>query len=623
MNGPSAPEAPAADSADSAAPAVTTDSARPAAPTVTTDSARPAAPAVPGARKSAPDVLGAAPLVHRSVLDVPAGTEIIPEVRRVTAQWLHRKFDRAPLETGTHHLNGHTVLTSQALYRLDGAERALRIQLREDKHEATWRVTVAAVSPDSADEPQSVAVTLECFDNGTTALSPARPALVEQLVDVLHPRDGLAHLTTRPHEVTAADVDHLVDVLCDPDRRLPAVVAARPVQPDEVWTRRMRQLLPKCAGDASLHLLTDADAVVAFREAVGEHYRVAPGAVRTYLQDVDPAWAADAPRHRLLSGARLCDPKDTAYRLIARGVHQQALGTQLPARLRTLVFPDDRQRKQGVRRAAQDAARAHATALGKELAALKEEVTVLTELLADADQDLSEARRREDLAERTVQALQVQLHSAVEQLHQEMEDHTVALENVERAQSEARVLRQRLHGQGRHEETVVLDQAAAQPSSFEELWARIEEITHIRVTADRRTAIALDDHELARTWAAKAWQGLRSLDSYASAQRDGAISGGYYHFCRNAPVAGALIFPVKQVAMSENEATKAMWGEERVFPVPVEVDPSGRMLMEAHLKLGSKGSISPRIYFHDDSRGTTGKVVVGYIGPHLTNRKTS
>jgi len=36
-----------------------------------------------------------------------------------------------------------------------------------------------------------------------------------------------------------------------------------------------------------------------------------------------------------------------------------------------------------------------------------------------------------------------------------------------------------------------------------------------------------------------------------------------------------------------------------------------------------RGTISPRIYFYDDSRGVTGKVVVGYRGSHLTSRKTS
>ncbi|GHG04200.1 hypothetical protein ACFFSH_38085 [Streptomyces filamentosus] len=204
-----------------------------------------------------------------------------------------------------------------------------------------------------------------------------------------------------------------------------------------------------------------------------------------------------------------------------------------------------------------------------------------------------------------------------------MEAHLLTLEDVERAQAEARILRRRLHAQGRHDETVVLEQTQAQPVSFEELVQRLGELEHVLVTADLALTQSLDDHELARTWAAKAWQGLRSLDSYAEAQKDGLVNGGYFQFCLTTPVASARIFPVKQIAMGETEATKTTWGDERIFPAPSKLDPRGRMQMEAHLKLGSKGSVSPRIYFYDDSRGITGKIVGGYIGPHLTNRKTS
>jgi hypothetical protein len=38
--------------------------------------------------------------------------------------------------------------------------------------------------------------------------------------------------------------------------------------------------------------------------------------------------------------------------------------------------------------------------------------------------------------------------------------------------------------------------------------------------------------------------------------------------------------------------------------------------MPAHLKISQTGAY-PRIHFYDDSRGTTGKIVIGYFGPHL------
>ncbi|GAA1636990.1 hypothetical protein [Actinoplanes couchii] len=37
----------------------------------------------------------------------------------------------------------------------------------------------------------------------------------------------------------------------------------------------------------------------------------------------------------------------------------------------------------------------------------------------------------------------------------------------------------------------------------------------------------------------------------------------------------------------------------------------------AHLKIQQGGSPCPRIHFHDDSGGTTGRIHVGYVGDHL------
>lgn len=99
-------------------------------------------PSVPR-QPTAPAAESASPLAFQSVLSIPSGDGIIPEVRRVTGQWLSNKFGApAPLETGTHFLRDHVVLTSQASYQEDGAEHGLRIQLREDNPEATWRVSL-------------------------------------------------------------------------------------------------------------------------------------------------------------------------------------------------------------------------------------------------------------------------------------------------------------------------------------------------------------------------------------------------------------------------------------------------------------------------------------------------
>ncbi|WP_143760854.1 hypothetical protein [Actinosynnema mirum] len=56
----------------------------------------------------------------------------------------------------------------------------------------------------------------------------------------------------------------------------------------------------------------------------------------------------------------------------------------------------------------------------------------------------------------------------------------------------------------------------------------------------------------------------------------------------------------------------------RERPVPAEVDPSGRALYRAHIRLG-QGDGAPRLFFLD-ATGTGGSVCVGYAGRHLPLR---
>jgi hypothetical protein len=61
----------------------------------------------------------------------------------------------------------------------------------------------------------------------------------------------------------------------------------------------------------------------------------------------------------------------------------------------------------------------------------------------------------------------------------------------------------------------------------------------------------------------------------------------------------------------------------RTLPVPREVDPSGRIVMEAHIRIGSGKPPAPRMHLHDDTSGETGKIYIGHLGPHLPNYQTN
>ncbi|MFE3504601.1 hypothetical protein ACFXPX_32795 [Kitasatospora sp. NPDC059146] len=536
---------------------------------------------------------------------------MLPTVRRITAEWLTTKYGMAPTASGHHRLTQNATLTTQVIYDSAGTEQSIRLQLREEQGNATWRTTVTATAPDHTSS--AVSVLLEAFANPGHTVVPGRPRLVRELVTALRPHDGLARLTLHAQEVDT-DVEPLLHVLCDPDRQLPVIVAARPLRPDSLWSSRMRETMPNCAGAASLYLLRDVASVKAFREHVGEHHRVSCGAVRTFLPGVDPAWVPDAARHRFISYARMSDPGDSSWRGIARRVQQAASDTVLPAPLQHLAFPDVSVAHQADRQAALTADRS-----ATDNASLRAEIGLLTELLAQADVDLREASRNADLATRTIAALQEQLEDATATGLRDVEDGLRALDDVARLHSEVELLRARLRTVGRHEDAVVVEEQAGVPQSFEELWGRLRELPGVLVTADQAKALALDESERARVWAAKAWNGLRALNSYALSSD---FRGNFYQFC-SAGIPGTAGWSHKQLGMNESRTTMGRWGEERRFPVPRDVDPSGWAQMKPHLKLDNGGR-APRIHFLDaKTQRIPAQLVVGYIGAHLTNTMTN
>ncbi|WP_151771562.1 hypothetical protein [Streptomyces abyssomicinicus] len=572
------------------------------------------------------------PLAHRAVLTVPGAETLFRDVRRTSSQWLEGRFGgTVPLTPGRHRLDKATVLTNHTAGLPGGTGRAIRLQLREERAEAVWRTTITALA---SRDMAAVSVGLEVFRDNDTVFpdtgahpAPGRPALVRDLVSALRPEDGSARLTLDAQSVEAGGVETLMDVLCDPERRLPVVVAAQPARPsaDGLWSERLDRILQQAAGAASLYLLADLEAVDAFREAIGEHHGIAPGAVRAYLRDVDPGWGKDASRHRFVTAARMCDAEDRTWFGMVRAVQRLSTEAPLPRPLRTVLFPDESTRRRGTDgkgTAAPDVPDAPALLLpprADEASTLRRENERLRADLDRAREELRQARLDADLSARSTAALEEQRDLAVARAEEDMETALRAMDGEEAAKAEVYVLRERLCEEGRYEETVVKEAAGA-PESFRTVWERLDSLDSVLVTADAQRALELDDAQRGHIWAAKAWKGLRALNAYARAAKDG-FKGGFYQYCSSQQSGGE--WPRKQVALVESETTMNRWGEERIFPVPETVDASGMAEMQSHLKIDSKGSTSPRVYFLDDTKGITGRVIVGYIGAHLTNTRTN
>ncbi|GLI29530.1 hypothetical protein BCONGLO52_03710 [Brachybacterium conglomeratum] len=140
---------------------------------------------------------------------------------------------------------------------------------------------------------------------------------------------------------------------------------------------------------------------------------------------------------------------------------------------------------------------------------------------------------------------------------------------------------------------------------------------YVEFTGNGAVTEELDEFDTVNLAAKHCWDGLLALHDYARACSTGDHDGSLFTYLQTTP-AMHQGFAVSKFAAVESESTMSRrdLAEQRRFPVPTSVDPSGAMVMWPHLKLGKIGRISPRLHFHDDVSGS-GKVYVGYIGRHL------
>ncbi|MFI6450385.1 hypothetical protein ACIBF6_02435 [Streptosporangium amethystogenes] len=207
------------------------------------------------------------------------------------------------------------------------------------------------------------------------------------------------------------------------------------------------------------------------------------------------------------------------------------------------------------------------------------------------------------------------------------EEYAEAVTSARKLAERVRWLERRLAEAGQPVYGVTEDDPVFEPGGLVEVLAEAREsLRHIGVgdTDGAAARLDLEHHIQCRTWAAKAWDALRALDDFAGARSGGRFAGGFYDWCAgDSP--GRRTIPTGMLSMRESKSvvTRSKFSAPRRFAVPPEVHPSGQILMESHIKLRSVGYPAPRMYFHDDSAGTTGRIWIGYLGEHLPNTRTN
>ncbi|MEV6007346.1 hypothetical protein AB0M29_11110 [Streptomyces sp. NPDC051976] len=297
--------------------------------------------------------------------------------------------------------------------------------------------------------------------------------------------------------------------------------------------------------------------------------------------------------------------KDSSLRLVDRyrrkAEEEQAKRTEAEARLRRYVDQID-SRKIGLE-AEWESVLAEIRQ-GVDAAHEQPEVRALQARLADAESEaavvrglLVEAERERDAAIRMRDVLEVRLRA-----HQEP------------GAAGAPAVRDLLNAESMRG---VLEQA-------------LQHCTLLTITADIADVDELEHHTKSQQWRARLGDTLAAMQSYAEAKLLATAQGkpagsdlaSFQAYCASRD--NPLISPDKiKLSDSQTARTAPRARSQRTLPVPDHVDPSGRMLMVAHVRIGDGQPPAPRLYFHDATGTPSSTVVIGYVGDHLVNASTN
>lgn len=188
----------------------------------------------------------------------------------------------------------------------DKGLRRLLIEFVDTNSHGQWTTRVYATSaPHSRQHQQVLWFESEGTNESGKPLRPATPNVVKQTLQTVDAYDGRVPILTTPQVVKYDDVDELIEHITDDRRELAIIVAASvPNIPTPVWKQAIASLTRDAVGCASFFVL-EPDAEAKLNEALGSSHGVPPGALRTFVSDVDLSDRADGRRHRILTAMTL------------------------------------------------------------------------------------------------------------------------------------------------------------------------------------------------------------------------------------------------------------------------------------------------------------------------------
>jgi hypothetical protein len=464
--------------------------------------------------------------------------------------------------------------------------RLVRLGLHEETSTGRWSTTLTAMH---ATDKSWVWLDLEHVSEDPWGAEPVvqPPRLVHYLLESGQLRLGPVALWPVVQQVEDSNAARSVaELVLDQNRTSPLVVLSHDYRAtDAEISDRAKIVGRRLAGIAPVFVL-DSASTTAFNEQLPEILRTFGGAARTYFPSTDDV-RSPLSRHRVLGSKWFANPRRAAKTIAAPLVFRN-LAARPPASYReegrALIRPIDTDASLDQLLAETVAAEALADAATAESSRLREDLDWSAEVMRDIEGTVDKQAAR-------IRYLEAQLSEA---------------------------------GRYLSDVPTPAQYDGVQIDSFDDvIFEARAQLPRLVVGDVEHGADALDQYAQSSSWARRTWQAMLALQAYAEAS-SGGWTGDFKSWCREPKDSASAVVQESWVALLESSTVdnNPKFRSSRVFGVPKDVDPDGEVYMASHIKIVQGGRPAPRVHFWDDTSGT-GKIYVGYVGPHLPNGKTN
>ncbi|WP_083713705.1 hypothetical protein [Brachybacterium sp. P6-10-X1] len=544
-------------------------------------------------------------ILYRAIWSDPASEDSAERFTRMKDHawsWAHEGEVAQPLQDGptSHPLRqgGTRAIAVRAFTTPEGVD-AFELATEDASTTTTtiWSTTVRLLH--GTDELTVLVENRMDSDIPTEEISRGRPRVVHHLLqESTAPTFGGSRVAGEVMPFPAAGVGVLTEVLASDDREMPVIVCTEPDGQDADTWGKTAEVIAKRSEGVALVVTLDRAATATLAEALGTN-AVHSGGIRVYLPTPVTRWS-EGRQHRFYSARRLHERREIVIDRVVDTVAELSTRRRMPRAFR--VFSDPVLAAPVLEDGAASA---------DVLAALREE---WSELVDQAESDLQGLETERDALRSERDDAQEELASSIAHLNR--------LREVLREDGKEHLLFATEHDTGDTIPDTVedIDEAITAAQGYLQEWLAVPD-------GARRDLAKLTTTSNASAWGNTTWRGLRALAGYARDRREGWEGGGFWQWCESGRP-GTWPATVKKLSMTESDSVvhSSRHYDARLFPVEETLSSDGRIHMVAHLKIAEGGgNLAPRVYFLDDTGGATGKIHVGFVGPHylVPNKSTN